>query len=195
MSKWTQLNANSEETYLYVLKSSSLSLNPLLRSILIPWRANSASLMGSVFGSSTLPGVAFAGAAIEALFTAGEGEKEGGVRSVQLPYLSVQPSQPVAQLFWANVAIFKYNFMPKHEWTSFLEDVLVCITNVVPYSAAWLPVFSFLLFAKQTPETWSISNYRNFSIYSNLLSTQYILYVLHISEISVSSLNRQLLDV
>lgn len=62
--------------------------------------------MGSVFASSTLPGVVSDGAAIETLFTAGEGNKGGGVRSVQLLYLNAQPSQPVAQLFGANAAIF-----------------------------------------------------------------------------------------
>lgn len=52
--------------YLYVLKSSSLSLNPLLRSMLIPFSASSASLMRSVFSSSTLlsPGAGSVGSAI-----------------------------------------------------------------------------------------------------------------------------------
>lgn len=62
--------------------------------------------MGSVFASSTLPGVVSAGAAIETLLTAGEGRKGGGVRGARLLYLNAQPSQPVAQFFGADAAIF-----------------------------------------------------------------------------------------
>lgn len=116
MSTWKQLNAKSESTYLCVLKSSSLSLNPLLRSILIPSRANSASLMGSVFASSRLPGAVSAGAAIETPYTAGEGGTGvGGVRSVKLLYSNAQASRPVTQFFAANAAMFTTFCQPTDE--------------------------------------------------------------------------------
>lgn len=49
---WSETRSGAEQTDLYALKSSSLSLKPLLRSMLIPLSASSASSMRSVFCSS-----------------------------------------------------------------------------------------------------------------------------------------------
>lgn len=81
--------------YLYVLKSSSLSLNPLLRSMLIPFSASSASLMRSVFSSSTLlsPGAGSVGSAILIPDTGGaerRRRREGELRWVSLVYLQAE---------------------------------------------------------------------------------------------------------
>ena len=46
------MKAHDWDTHLYFLKSSSLSLNPLFRSILMPWRASSASSIWLVFSST-----------------------------------------------------------------------------------------------------------------------------------------------
>lgn len=91
-------------TDLYVLKSSSLSLKPLLRSMLIPLRASSASLIRSGFSSSTLPAADSAGSAIEISDTGDEelkaagGGREGARGGVWLVYFPARKeSQPVAQ--------------------------------------------------------------------------------------------------
>lgn len=68
------------DTDLYVLKSSSLSLKPLLRSMLIPLRASSASFTRPGFSPSTsLPAAGFAGSAIE-IFDTGDEELKAAAR-------------------------------------------------------------------------------------------------------------------
>lgn len=77
--------------------------------------------MGSVFASSTLSGVVSAGAAIETLFTAGEGKKGGGVRSVQLLFLKCTTVLASGAVFLGERGHI-YNFMPEYEWTNCLEN-------------------------------------------------------------------------
>lgn len=118
-NKKTEVFMSSLQTLtdLCALKSSSLSLKPLLSSMLIPFRASSASFTRPVFSSSSsssLPRAGSVGSAIEVSDTGGEELNAagrqwqrlgGGVRCVRLPYLQAELSQPVAQ-FWENADIF-----------------------------------------------------------------------------------------